>query len=98
MKKAVIGAVAAMMVLSVGATSVFAAGPGYRRNSADADRTGICGCIKSGCQYIDADNDEVCDRAESRSRYVDADNDGVCDNYTRQDTRQGHCFHGRHNR
>lgn len=98
MKKAVIGTITAMMVLSAGATSVFAADHGYRRNVTDADRAGICGCIKSGCQYIDADNDEVCDRAESRSRYVDADNDGVCDNYVRQETRPRHGFCGKHNR
>lgn len=80
MKKAVIGTITAMMVLCVGATSVFAAGPGYRRNFTDADRTGICGCIKGGCQYIDTDNDRVCDnyvRQETKPRH------GFCGRHNR---------------
>ena len=79
------GALAAVLVLSVGATAAFAAGPRAGRgngNFVDADNNGVCDNRGNGNRnFVDADNDGVCDnRGNGNGNFVDADNDGVCDN------------------
>jgi len=74
MRKVLSGILAAVIVLSVCATTALAAGPGRGRYFVDADGDGIC------------DNCGVYHRcgmaATSRGRnFVDADGDGVCDYY-----------------
>lgn len=69
MKKAVIGSLAAGMVLTIGATNAFAAGrgTGAARNFSETN--------KAGKNYVDIDEDGICDN------FVDIDEDGSCDNY-----------------
>ena len=102
-KKAAVSILAATMVLSIGATSVFAAGPGYGRNFVDADNEVICSYAGSACRFIDLDHDGICDNC-GRSRisqngygrnFVDTDGDGICDNYG---TMQGKGFCGGRNK
>lgn len=92
MKKAVVGVIAAGMVLSIGATSAFAVGPGSGRNFTDQNGDGICDYGGSTCRYTDADNDGICDSCGMEAHcgiaqngygrnFVDADGDGVCDHY-----------------
>ncbi len=97
-KKTAVGVMAAAMVITIGATSAFAAGSGYGRN---CDGTG------SGYRYVDADNDGVCDNRgmggsseNGRGRnFADADGDGVCDNNgTGRGMRQGRGTRGGCNR
>lgn len=90
MKKALLGVLSTVIILSVCATTAFAAGPRFGRNFVDADGDGICDNAGSGCVYADADGDGLCDvcGAEHGScltgegaAFVDADGDGICDNY-----------------
>ncbi len=97
MKKLLFVLLAVVLVLSIGATSVFAASETRRANFADADNDGVCD-IRGGS---DADGDGVCDNcpnggvrpqdgtgrragrgAGQGTAFVDADGDGVCDNCT----------------
>ena len=92
MKKAAMMMTAALLACTVGATGVWAAGPG--RNSlqqtaataacrfVDEDGDGICDNHADGVCRYDADGDGLCDRAGQGSGWVDADGDGVCDNWT----------------
>lgn len=88
MKRAVIGVLAAGMVLIAGAMSVAAAGPGANtgrnqgQNFVDADSDGICDHYSKG----------NCPQNEMREKDADNDCDGICDNYG---TRQGRHFRGR---
>lgn len=62
----------AVTVLSIGATSVFAAGSRNGRSNNDADGDGVCdNRVTATCV-----NNENCPTAS----FVDNDNDGVCDN------------------
>lgn len=61
MKKTLVGVLTAVVVLSAGATSGFAACSGRWRNFVDADGNGICDYAGRTCRYIDADNDGICD-------------------------------------
>lgn len=61
MRKALLGIVTAAIVLSLGATSAFAAGPSSGRYFIDADGDGVCDNAVSRCVYVDADGDGVCD-------------------------------------
>lgn len=99
-RKAVVGVFVAGMVLSIGATSAFTAGPEYGRNFVDADGDGACDYAGTACRYIDSDHDGICDnRGRGKLGYgrnfVDTDADGVCDNYGAREGR-GSC--GRRNR
>ena len=68
MRKALLGIMAAAVILSLESTTALAAGPGCGRYYGDADGDGIC------------DNYAV---GQGRGRYyIDADGDGICDNYT----------------
>lgn len=74
MKKAAMMMTAALLACTVGATGVWAAGPGrngLRQTAATA-----------ACRFVDEDGDGLCDRAGQGSGWVDADGDGVCDNWT----------------
>lgn len=86
--KTTAGILAAVMMLSVGTVSVFAAGSGRGKNFVDTDNNGIC-------RFTDADNDGICDYSGSGCRYTDTDNDGICDNYG---TKQGRRFCGGRNK
>ncbi len=74
----------AALLLTVGATTAFAAGPWHGGQARQLAATSPY----ATCAYVDADGDGVCDNcsgAHSRytgSAYVDADGDGVCDNWT----------------
>ena len=90
MKKALLGVVAAAIILSLGSTGAFAAGPGGGRCFADTDGDGICDNAGGRCAYVDADGDGICDLCGAEHRacltgegaaFVDADGDGICDNY-----------------
>ena len=89
MRKALLGVVAAAIILSLGITGAFAAGPGGGRWFVDTDGDGICDNAGSRCAYVDADGDGVCDNyvpGQGRGNgcggnFVDADGDGICDNY-----------------
>lgn len=91
MKKAVIGSLAAGIILTIGATNVVAAGRslGAAKNFVDTDENGICDYANNICNYIERNCGELTKRFESVNalqcekgqNYVDADNDGICDNY-----------------
>lgn len=93
MKRIVLGVLAAGIILTVGATTAFAAGMhGSRASGANA---GICLSGSTCSVYVDADGDGICDNCTSDhgaclnngsyGNYADADGDGVCDN------RGAHC-------
>lgn len=68
MKKAFLGILGAIIAVSVGTTSAFAAGSGARRNFIDTDGDGVC--------------DNYGDRPSKGSKnFVDEDGDGICDNF-----------------
>ena len=79
MRKWMVGALTAALVLTLGSTALAAGhGAGWRQ----ADRTD-CPWCGAGCAYVDADGDGVCyNRTGGGYCYVDADGDGVCDNRT----------------
>lgn len=89
MKKVFVGALAAMLVLTLGIVSVSAAGTGNRGSLAYAQAKGgnVCGFAGSRCGYNDADQDGVCDTCGltighgARAHYSDGNGDGICDNY-----------------
>ena len=95
MKKAVIGVLIGIMVLSVGAISAFATEPEYGRNFVDADKNGICDFAGDFCRYVDADHDGICD---NRGNFADADGDSICDNYPGQGRGQKCGFRGGRNK
>ena len=89
MKRILLGVLAAGIVLSIGATTVFASGM--------HDGQGNAFCLSGVCQtsscsnYVDADGDGLCDNCDgshgacqtgSCTNYVDADGDGLCDNHS----------------
>lgn len=90
MRKVLLRVVTAAVILTLGSTGVFAAGPGDGRYFVDADSDGICDNAGSRCAYADADGDGICDLCSADhsacltgegAAFVDADGDGVCDNY-----------------
>ena len=91
MKKMVMGAIRAALVLSMAVTGAFAAGydNGRGRNFVDANGDGVCDNYGTGTgrgqYFVDANGDGVCDNYGTgcgRGQYfVDANGDGVCDNY-----------------
>lgn len=92
MRKILLSALVLVFALLMCAATVFAAGPGHRRNFADTDGDGICDNAVSSCVYADADGDGICDACGSYHwcgmagtgsgrNFVDANGDGVCDNY-----------------
>ena len=88
MKRIVLGVLAAGIILTIGATTAFAAGVhGGRARGAE---TGICLSDGACSMYVDADEDGICDNCASDhgvclnngncDNYADADGDGICDN------------------
>lgn len=88
MKRIVLGVLAAGIILTIGATTAFAAGVhGGRARGAEA---GICLSDGACSMYVDADEDGICDNCASDhgvclnngncDNYADADGDGICDN------------------
>ena len=65
MRKALLGVVAAAIILSLGSVSAFAAGPGGGRYFVDTDGDGICDNAGGRCAYVDADGDGICDNYQS---------------------------------
>lgn len=88
MKKILLRLAAAAIILSLGVTGVFAAGPGCGRHFVDEDADGVCDNAGSACAYVDEDGDGVCDICGTAhgscagSAFLDEDGDGICDNYT----------------
>lgn len=60
-KQSVAGVLTVAVILSVGATSAFAASRGYGRNFVDTNHNGVCDYRERACPYIDSDNDGICD-------------------------------------
>lgn len=83
MKKVRTGILAAALLLTIGVTGAFAAGPGWGRH---ADWNSSCPAADASCRY-DADGDGLCDNCGAGANYVDADGDGVCDHWGRQPLR-----------
>ncbi|HIV03509.1 MAG TPA: hypothetical protein IAC74_08030 [Candidatus Aphodoplasma excrementigallinarum] len=97
MKKLLIGAVAAMTVLSIGVTGVSAACAGMRCNYTDADGDGICDNAGYTCPYNATQNNGSFSYG---ANYIDVDGDGVCDHFANRPYRQGgrgNGFHGGRN-
>ena len=94
MKMTFAGVFMAVVVLVIGVTSAFAAGPGSRKNFTDANGDGICDYRENVCRYMDTNADGICDRTGNGSRYTDVDGDGVCDHATRQGLARGKGFRG----
>lgn len=76
MKKLLIGTVVTALVLTVGATTAFAAGG---RHFSSSNGYGVCNNQGSYCRYVDANGDGVCDYHGTYCRHTDANGDGVCD-------------------
>lgn len=99
MKKIFAGIVTMGLVLVMGGTTAFAAGPGRGCYFVDADGDGICDNAGSMCVYADSDGDGICDNCGTYhwcgmagtggGYFVDADNDGICDNYESGQCRGG---------
>ena len=91
MKKVLMGTAAAALLLTIGVTGAFAAGPGWGQRAGGG----------TGCRFADADGNGVCDYCgETRTLcagggqyFVDADGNGVCDNCGRTG---GSCGAGRY--
>lgn len=87
MKRILLGIVAAGIILTIGATTAFAAG--MRNGCAGTPGTGICQNGENCDYYVDTDGDGICDNCRNTAgactgntackNYVDADGDGVCD-------------------
>lgn len=82
MKKVRTGILAAALLLTIGVTGAFAAGPGWGRH---ANWNNSCPAAGTTCRY-DMDGDGICDNCGSSTcgvgaNYVDADGDGVCDHW-----------------
>ena len=65
MKKILMGGVVIALVLTVGLTTVFAAGG---RNYVDANGDGVCDNRGTYCRYVDANGDGVCDNYQNGGR------------------------------
>lgn len=95
MKKLISMLIIVALVLTIGATQVFAAETS-RRNFVDQNQDGICD-NQGQCQrnFWDDDHNGVCDnRAQN---FVSNDNDGVCDNQPVCNNHgYGNCSQGRH--
>lgn len=109
MKKTVVGFLTAGVILSAGALSVFAAGPGS--NFTDANADGVCDFAESTSASTEAvytplsqastATAETTESTAPMRNYVDADNDGVCDNYAGRSCPQdgtGNQYGGHHGR
>lgn len=91
-KKSLAGVLAAVMVLSVGTTGTFAAGPRCSKNIVCT--RSVCSNTGKSCSFVDKDKDGICDNCGRKNSskkgckkyYVDKNGDGVCDN---RETRQG---------
>lgn len=84
MKRIFLGVLTSAVVLSLGATSAFAACHAVRRGPISVD--------SAICSFVDLDGDGICDNcgipcqcgalcAENGWNYVDADGDGICDHH-----------------
>lgn len=92
MRKKFLSVLGMTVILSMYATTAFAACPRGGCNFVDADGDGICDNSGSMCIYTDADGDGICDNCGSYhwcgmagigcgGNFVDEDSDGICDNY-----------------
>lgn len=82
MKKTLMGILIGLVILAVGVTSAFAAGPGGRHHGGNYAGTGTGTGV---CQYVDANGDGICDNCNAAHTscgryYTDANGDGICDN------------------
>ena len=89
MRKALLGVLTTVAVLSVGATTAFAAGSESGRSFIDMDGDGVCDNAGSMCVYADADGDGICDVCGAShgicltgngAVFADTDGDSICDN------------------
>ena len=110
MKKSLAGILAAVLLVTAGATSAFAEEWERGRGFVDADSDGICDFAGTERPHEGADGDGICDncgrdaccgggRNERGRGFVDADGDGVCDSAAGcmgawDGTGRGRGFHG----
>lgn len=90
MKRTAVMIAAATLACAVGATGVWAAGPGStgmqrpcttaRCLFTDENGDGLCDNRTDGTCRYDADGDGFCDRTGRGWYFVDENSDGICDN------------------
>lgn len=91
MKKTFTGFLAAALILTIGTTTAFAAGPRRGRNFI-AKNNNSSNSVKTVCVHTDTNKDGICDNCELEIKnwangtgcgmyFVDEDGDGICDNY-----------------
>ena len=88
MKKTLLGILIGLVILAVGVTTAFAAGPGGRHHGTGTTGTGVC-------RYVDANGDGICDNcsaAHTGRSCTDANGDGICDNCGIRHTGCGSCY------
>lgn len=82
MKRALIGTLAGILLLTAGTVGAFAVGP--RSGQTLGNRDGVCD-HPSNCSFTDTDGDGICDydgtncSTGTNCFFVDADGDGICD-------------------
>lgn len=93
-KSMMTGVFVSAMVLSIGATSAFAASTKNKQSFMDTDGNGVCNYAINSSRYVDKNGDGVCDnygtgwnggkcrKGGSGRNFIDVDRDGNCDNYT----------------
>lgn len=110
-KKAAVGALTVVMVLSIGGISAFATENEYGRNFVDVDGDGICdnrdvervSCKEYGRDFVDADEDGICDNCnvervshkECGRNFEDVNGNDVCDKYDQRHETRHGIRHGR---
>lgn len=105
MKRTAMMIAATVLACTVGATGVWAAGPGRNcLNQActkaqclfvDENGDGLCDNRTDGSCRYDTDGDGVCDLGGQGACYTDEDGDGLCDNRAAGGC-QGGCHSGGH--
>ena len=88
MKKLVAGILTVILVVTIGTTTVFAAGAGRGNHCGYGRNSGGCTASQTGYCFRDADGDGICDYCGAAiagdhycRNYVDNDGDGICDRY-----------------
>ena len=80
MKKILVGALTAAVVLTAGGAVWAAGGRGTGWRYVNANGDGVCDNQGTGYCWVDENNDGICDNQGAGCRWVDADGDGICDN------------------
>lgn len=90
MRKIITSILTVTMIMTVCATTAFAAGRGHEGNKGscvNANNNRVCNTNSVTCSFKDADGDGICDdcgvkmNASKCKNFVDENNDGICDNH-----------------